>query len=248
MLMIKCNECNKTNHDENKYCIYCGNKLVSPSLYTDILNSLDGVVIALLVKVAKIDGNLTQEEANYFSKIFDIFSNKKVDSQNTRKIYKQILDNEKNKFNNIDYFCKKLTDFDLDSKFKIDIIRIFIELAVIDDDFDEKEENIIVKIVHCLDIEFSVYQNIKKEYLYEEASNSNNNSFKLTLEESYRLLESNISDSIDIIKKNYRRLMNEYHYDKIKSKDLPKDMMAFAEEKAKKINYAYELIKKSRKE
>ena len=40
--------------------------------------------------------------------------------------------------------------------------------------------------------------------------------------------------------------MKEYHYDSIASKDLPQEMIEFAEAKSKELNEAYSAIKKIR--
>ncbi len=62
----------------------------------------------------------------------------------------------------------------------------------------------------------------------------------------YEVLESNPTDSMEVIKKNYRRLIKEYHYDSIASKNLPEDMLKFAKKKTQDLNEAYEAIKKAR--
>ena len=62
----------------------------------------------------------------------------------------------------------------------------------------------------------------------------------------YEELESSPNDSFDIIKKNYRRLMKEYHYDSLISKGLPQDMLDFSQEKTKRLNEAYSAIKEKR--
>ncbi len=79
-----------------------------------------------------------------------------------------------------------------------------------------------------------------------QESNNTTKNTNLTLQESYTILESKESDSMEIIKINYRRFIKQYHYDSISSKDLPKDIMDFAGERTKLINGAYEKIKKSR--
>ncbi|QOY53783.1 DnaJ domain-containing protein [Candidatus Sulfurimonas marisnigri] len=66
------------------------------------------------------------------------------------------------------------------------------------------------------------------------------------LDKYYKILESQKTDSFDVIKANYRRLMKEYHYDSLVSKDLSKDMLKFAEEKTQSINEAYAAIKDAR--
>ena len=67
-----------------------------------------------------------------------------------------------------------------------------------------------------------------------------------SLDKYYEVLESKKTDSFDVIKANYRRLVKEYHYDSIASKDLPEDMLKFAEEKTQSINEAYAAIKEAR--
>jgi hypothetical protein len=62
----------------------------------------------------------------------------------------------------------------------------------------------------------------------------------------YETLESQPTDSMDVIKKNYRRLVKKYHYDSIASKNLPADMLKFAQEKTQSLNEAYNAIKEAR--
>ncbi len=67
-----------------------------------------------------------------------------------------------------------------------------------------------------------------------------------TVNKHYEILESQPTDSMDVIKKNYRRLVKEYHYDSIASKDLPEDMIKFAQQKTQDLNEAYNAIKEAR--
>lgn len=84
-------------------------------------------------------------------------------------------------------------------------------------------------------------QNNNHNYNNQNASSSDN------LDKYYEVLESNKNDSFDVIKNNYRRLIKEYHYDSIASKNLPPDMIKFAEEKTKSLNEAYSIIKDIRR-
>ena len=68
-----------------------------------------------------------------------------------------------------------------------------------------------------------------------------------TLTSYYEVLESKESDSMEVIKANYRRLMKSYHYDTLASQNLSKEMLELAEEKTKALNEAYTHIKKMRK-
>jgi len=82
---------------------------------------------------------------------------------------------------------------------------------------------------------------------YTNHNYSNTQSSYSDIDKFYKILNSTQYDTMDTIKKNYRELIKEYHYDSIASKDLPEDMVKFAEEKTKELNEAYAAIKKSRK-
>ncbi len=85
------------------------------------------------------------------------------------------------------------------------------------------------------------------QYRYENHSQQNNYTRATnSLNKYYEVLESNERDSMDIIKSNYRRLIKQYHYDSIASKNLPEDMIKFAEQKTQSLNEAYAAIKETR--
>ena len=80
--------------------------------------------------------------------------------------------------------------------------------------------------------------------------NFNQNNYRQTsntLNEYYEVLESKPTDTLATIKSNYRRLIKEYHYDSMASKDLPEDILNFAKEKTQKLNEAYSAIKTDHK-
>lgn len=66
------------------------------------------------------------------------------------------------------------------------------------------------------------------------------------IDDAYALLNVSPNASDDEVKRAYRKLMIEYHPDKLASKGLPDNMREFAEERAREINAAYDLIKKVR--
>ena len=67
------------------------------------------------------------------------------------------------------------------------------------------------------------------------------------LKDAYGVLGLSKKASDDEVKKSYRRLMTQYHPDKLVSKGLPDEMMKFATEKTGAIKAAYDLIRSSRK-
>jgi hypothetical protein len=69
---------------------------------------------------------------------------------------------------------------------------------------------------------------------------------KESLDKYYEILESSKTDTLETIKKNYRRLMKQYHYDSLVSQNLSPQMIKLAEEKSQKINEAYSFIKEAK--
>ncbi len=87
------------------------------------------------------------------------------------------------------------------------------------------------------------------EYKREKKNAFNYERFKQSksISSYYQTLESNESDDLETIKKNYRRLMKEYHYDANVSKGLSDEVIQEYEKKSQEINEAYRFIKSDRK-
>jgi len=82
-----------------------------------------------------------------------------------------------------------------------------------------------------------------KRYSY----NSTYTNHQVNIDKYYEILESSKSDEMSVVKKNYRRLVKEYHYDSLASQNLSDEMLKLAEEKTQALNEAYSAIKESRK-
>ena len=67
-----------------------------------------------------------------------------------------------------------------------------------------------------------------------------------TLNDAYKVLGVTESDEQDTVKRDYRRLKNEHHPDKLVAKGLPPEMMEMAKEKTQQIQAAYDLICKAK--
>lgn len=66
------------------------------------------------------------------------------------------------------------------------------------------------------------------------------------LEDAYKALGVSKDSSDTEIKRAYRKLISQYHPDKLIGQGMPEDMIAMATEQAKDIQLAYDLIKKQR--
>ncbi len=68
-----------------------------------------------------------------------------------------------------------------------------------------------------------------------------------TLEEAYQALGVDASTSDREVKRAYRKLISQYHPDKLIGQGVPEDMINKATERSKEIHAAYDLIEKYRK-
>ncbi len=68
-----------------------------------------------------------------------------------------------------------------------------------------------------------------------------------SLEDAYQALGVSSSDSDKTIKRAYRKLISQYHPDKLIGQGVPEDMIQKATERSKEIHAAYDMIEKHRK-
>lgn len=83
-------------------------------------------------------------------------------------------------------------------------------------------------------------------YHYRAGQQSSAANAATSLASAYQALgvEQDVSDSV--LKKTYRKLMSEFHPDRLIGQGLPEDMIKVATERSKEIQAAYDLIKKNR--
>ncbi len=85
-------------------------------------------------------------------------------------------------------------------------------------------------------------------YQYQRGAGSRPQGATNTLEDAYQALGVSASDSDKVIKRAYRKLISQYHPDKLIGQGVPEDMIKKATERSKEIHSAYDLIEKHRKD
>lgn len=214
-----------------------------------ILNTPSGISLALAAKVATKYHRILDD--GYKQQILDIFNNNSdnVLDKQIDNIYQDIINSQKDDFSNINLLCmkfKKLNKIDNNPKNKESFMRILLGIAFLDGNHIY-EDDIVFQIALHINMDMEVYFTLKREFnnkistnIITQDENNDNNHLNIL----YDILEVLPGDDNQMIKKSYRRLAAKYHPDKYTSKELPEDVVRFAEERFKDINYAYDILKK----
>jgi len=204
----------------------------------EIRNSEYGLIVSLLAKIAKSDGYIDEYEAKVIKNIFLEMSQFYKSPKETRKIFKEIFNYEKN--NIYDFPIKATIYFELTSKEykkRIRLIEILLSVACANGNLTEIELNMIETISDILRIKHNKRDKLINEYHNINSYNSNN----LLLSQAYKVLKVSKNDTMKNIKNKYKELARIYH------PDLTTEDIHNSTKKLQEINHAYAVIKHHRK-
>ena len=211
----------------------------------NLMNHEAGLLVALMAKVAKADGQVCELEAEMLKHTFTDISRHFENSEEIREKLKTIYSKEKESFDNTLEICEKLYKITKsDYAKRVKIIEYLLNLAFIDKDFSQTEFMIAEDIANALKIKRADFENLVNtfENFYKQQKESQ----ALSLDKAYRILESNKDDDNNTLKKNYRKLVKQYHPDIVSGQGASQSIIDEATKKLQEINEAYELIKKDR--
>ncbi|HEX5329784.1 DnaJ domain-containing protein [Sulfuricurvum sp.] len=218
---------------------FAGFKLTKENLsYSEL-----GLFVALSAKVAKADGRVDELEAELVGNMFNDISALFPDPEATKKLLKEIFDEEKNAPHNIDLVAQalyKALQNDLHKRQKM--MEFLVHLTYIDGTLSHSEEEMLRVIAKHL--RFS--ENDLASMLERFGAHHRHSVKESSIDQAYALLNLASTATNDEVKKAYRSLVREYHPDIIKSQGASDEYLKEATEKVQEINAAYEMIKKSR--
>ena len=211
----------------------------------DLMNHEAGLLVALMAKVAKADGQVCELEAELMKNTFNDISRHFENSEEIKEKLKDIYKKEKESFDNTIVICEKLYKITKNQYQKrLGIIEYLLNLAFIDKDFSKTEYMITEDISKALKIRIEDFENLVRKF--ESFYASQKASQALSLEKAYEVLNSSKDDDNSTLKKNYRKLVKEHHPDIVAGRGEGQDIIDQATKKLQEINEAYELIKKER--
>ena len=205
-----------------------------------------GLLIALMAKVAKADGKVSELEAEILSHTFTDISNHFENSEEIRDQLKSIYKKEMQSFDNTiniaeDYL--QLTKNEYSKRLKL--LEYLLNLAFIDNDFSKAEFMIIEDISNTLKIKRADFENLIAQF--EQYYSQKQNSKELSLTKACEIIGVNTDDDMSTIKKKYRALVKKNHPDIIAGQGASESIIDQATKKLQEINEAYEILKKEKK-
>jgi len=123
-----------------------------------------------------------------------------------------------------------------------------IVMALSDGRIDSAEERLLLDIARQLGYDQAAFQHMLEMVLNQTLFAGGQATSATALEDAYKALGVTKESTDQEVKRAYRKLISQYHPDKLIGQGLPEDMIAVATEQAKEVQLAYDLIMKSRKQ
>ena len=134
---------------------------------------------------------------------------------------------------------------------RIMFVELLIDAAMSDGKLSQAEQAILVRSCHVLHIPANVFSAMLRARQAGGSSTFGGQQQTLnrgqSLQQSYASLGIKAEASPKEIKRAYRKLVSQYHPDKLVSQGLPKEMMEMSKKRVREINAAYDKIKAARR-
>jgi DnaJ like chaperone protein len=186
---------------------------------------------SMLAKLSQADGRVSQEEVTSIEKFMAFDLNLNRESQAVAMNIFQAAMASPGTFQ--DFAAQFYERFRFQPQLLDVMIDIMLRLSIADGALSASEERLILSAKSIFSISDSQYIAIKSRYIKDN-------------DKYYTILGITRSDTNEIIKMRYRKLVKEYHPDMIASKGLPEEFTKLAEDKFREIQEAYDTIRKER--
>ncbi|QOY51641.1 DnaJ domain-containing protein [Candidatus Sulfurimonas baltica] len=229
----------------SQYTSYSQEAFKNFSVNRDSIQKSDlGLFVALVAKVAKADGKVDALEAELIGIMFDDISAVFPEPKKTKDILKQIFNEEKERFDNLEDIAFSLGQaIKRDKSKQQHFMGFLIQLAFIDGSVSKSEDEVLITIAEAFEFDPNAYHAIFEQF----EKMMKNVHPKANIADAYKLLGVSENDDMSVIKKAYRSLVRKYHPDIIKSQNKDEAYMQEATAKTQEINQAYEMIKEHKK-
>lgn len=200
-------------------------------------------VFILMGKLAKVDGQISQDEIDhieqFIQKLGMTTEHRTLAIAWFKKGADQAFEIEPT-YRRFMSICGHTKDL------KQVLLVYLIVIALADGHFHPAEEALLTEIASHLGYDKAAFKQLMDMVLNQSRFGSHQINPAEALDDAYKALGVTKDSTDQEIKRAYRKLMSQYHPDKLMGQGVPEDMIAVATEQAKEIQLAYDLIKKNR--
>jgi len=185
-------------------------------------------MIALSAKMAKADGVVTDDEVRAFQQIFEI---PEEEFNNVARLY-NLAKQDVAGFHSYAERVKGL--FPGDAQILTDVLDGLFHIAKADGLYHEHEMAFMDDVAEIFEIDGRGYARIRARHMEPEDG------------DPYVFLEADPKWDVATLKSHYRRLVAEYHPDRMIARGVPEEFVAISNERLAGINKAWEQVKLER--
>ncbi|MGA7750655.1 MAG: co-chaperone DjlA [Gallionella sp.] len=194
-------------------------------------------------KLAKADGHVSQDEIAHVEQFMQKLNMTAQHREQAIKLFKQGAEPA---FDIYPTYQRFMSVCGHTRNLKDVLLAYLIVMALADGHFHPAEEALLTEIAGYLGYGPAAFKNMIEMVLNQTHFVGGQASSASSLDDAYKALGVTKDSSDAEIKRAYRKLMSQYHPDKLMGQGVPEDMIAMATEQAKEIQLAHDLIKKSR--
>lgn len=209
-----------------------------------ISNSIDGrqvafttAVIVLSAKMAKVDGHVDRKEVDAFKKIFDIPPS---EIEGVGRIFNEAKQNS----TGFEPYAKQISDmFHEDRAVLEELLGAIFYIAKADGEIHQNEVQFCAEISKIFGLSDRDFERLKTIHLASWRHGGGGPSESLS---AYGVLGVKPEASEKEVKQAYRKLVRDYHPDRLIAEGLPQEFIELANEKLAVINNAFDQVQKQR--
>ena len=194
-------------------------------------------------KLAKADGHVSQDEIAHVEQFMQKLNMTAEHRQQAISLFKQGADPA---FDIAPTYQRFMAVCGHTKHLKQVLLVYLIVMALADGHFHPAEEALLADIAGRLGYDQAAFRHMLDMVLNQSHFAGGQASAAAALDDAYKALGVTKESTDAEIKRAYRKLMSQYHPDKLIGQGVPEDMIAMATEQAKEIQLAHDLIKKTR--
>ena len=197
----------------------------------------------LMGKLAKVDGHISKDEINH---VEDFIQKMGMSTEHRQQAISQFKLGSAADFNIDATLNAFMENCGQTLHLKQVLLMYLIVMAAADGQVDSQEELFLKLVANRLAYSDTEFKQMLDMVLNQSHFGQGSAVSASSIDDAYKALGVTAEQSDPEIKRAYRKLMSQYHPDKLIGQGLPEDMIKVATEQAQDIQVAYDLIKKHR--